>query len=284
MNTSIRLLLWLGCALGICCTLASSSYGQLGQSSHGGGGGGGRIVISGNSTIDSVSLTGTASLPLGEMGASVPANVTLTTTRANHNSTRSNHTQSAADLDTDFPDDLDGVELSLESSWDFDFDLVFTPLSTPFASALGDNLLLTVNDPPTLSAPDTTRFTFDADAPDFGLLRAGNHNWLGQASRAFATANGGLGPSSLENLTLSDVLGTDTYVDLGGGLIQHTFDVTLSLGGTLNGQPFAIDGLSGTVTEEATLAVQVVPEPTAGAVALAAFGLLVSRRRGRRQP
>ncbi len=236
--------------------------------------------------IVSLDLTGTATVPLGEAGADIIVDITLTRA-TDHNSSRSNktsHTPSPPD-DID-PDDEDGKTFPIFSTIDLEFDLSFTDNdpSVDFAQVLGTSPSANTTGNGLLELDPGSTFLFDASEPDFNFLKAPGPP--GQKHRGHVTVlkiafGGGGGDIDIaaDGMALEILPGNDAYKTLPNGDLEHAVDVAIDLVGTYNGNPFVVSGLTGTMVERGQLANTLIPEPSSVILALLASLACTARRR-----
>jgi len=255
--------------------------------------------------ISSISLSGGPfSLPLGPDGSAVDTTVGATKAQ-DHNSSRSNRTSSVISPgDPDDPDPIDptrlhGTSYQIDSFFDVFFELTFaSPLmSTEYGA--GGRLILESDAAARLTRSPASPYTFDGSAPDFDMLsssdnlnRALEHHGhvtvLKIAMGGDVDGTGGDEELSLlsNGIVMTTVPGSDSYLPLPNGLIQHSFDTTLFMTGSIDDSdssvPFTIGPLFGRVVEVGRLSNAIVPEPAS--ILLLSMGALMascSRRTGR---
>ncbi|MEN0110827.1 MAG: PEP-CTERM sorting domain-containing protein [Planctomycetota bacterium] len=241
--------------------------------------------------IVSFDFAGTALLPLGPDGALI--NTQITGTRAtDHNSSRSNKTSSTTfkrDPDDVDPDDLDGELFSLFSTIDVRFDLALADVDplVDFSPLLGPSPRGTLDSPASLELEQGSTFLFDADAPDFGMLRAagpGKQTHRGHVTVLKIAVGGGGGGGDIDleadGILVSLEPGTSSFKPTGvAGEVEHVVGFELGLRGSFDSVPFQIDGIGGTLVERGSLANAVVPEPSSLAGLLGFAGWLACGRR-----
>lgn len=237
--------------------------------------------------IVSMDLTGTATVPLGQGGADIVADITFTKA-TDHNSSRSNKTSSNAVSPDDIdPDEEDGKTFPLFTSIDVEFSLSFVDNdpNVDFDQTLGDTPVAETDSNAILELEQGASFVFDKMEPDFNMLKA-----VGppkKRSRGHVTVlkiafGGGGGDIDLaaDGMAVELLPGTDNYKTLPNGDIEHAVGIVVDLQGTYNGSPLLITGLTGTLVERGQLANTLVPEPTSALLlALGGSGLLGRRRR-----
>lgn len=251
-----------------------------------------------NEIID-INLTGTGTLPLGANGEPVTTQIILTRA-TDHNSSRSNKSSScrtsAQPVDTDDvdPGNLDGQLFDLYTTLDVQFiiSLVDIDPNADFNPALGDTPTLRTTAPAILHCETPSTFIFDADEPDFGMLRIkeeGRGRATGRRQHdpiTLSSPPGGQGGQIDDVIIPADTLAL-TYLEntsflkpLPNGDLEHVYDVTVSFE-NLSGIPFAFQGveLTGTVVEQGQLLNTIVPSPISASTGLLLLAGLATRRR-----
>jgi hypothetical protein len=243
-------------------------------------------------------------LPLGPGWSGVNTTVGATAAQ-DHNSSRSNKTASVISPgDPDNPDPIDptrlhGTNYQIESFFDVFFDLTF---DSPFLSPnYGGGGLLTLESDTAarLTRVPRSPYTFDKNTADFGMLSSSDNQNRALEHHGHVTvlkiSMGGDedGDGETEELTiasdgivLTTVPGSDQYLTLPDGSIQHTFDTTLfmtaSIDDSSSSVPFTMGPLFGTVIEVGRLSNAIVPEPaTFALLSMGALMAVFPRRTGR---
>ncbi|MEM7457230.1 MAG: PEP-CTERM sorting domain-containing protein [Planctomycetota bacterium] len=249
-----------------------------------------------NTEISAFDFNGTANLPLGENGASITTDITITRA-TDHNSSRSNKTSSTPvqpqdpdDADDVNPFQLNGQSFELSSTFDLKWEIHFTDVdpNVDFAQALGNSPVAFMEAPAIMELSPFSMSTFDASAPDFGLLSlgAGEYRHRGHVTVLKANFGGGGGFIDLSANGMDLVLDGGTsnvqfFGNPGNRIVDHTVFGSLSMNGVYNGQPFNVSGLTGTLQERGQLFNNVVPEPGSGFVLASVLcGMFARRRRG----
>lgn len=246
----------------------------------------------------------TFALPLGPGWSSIDTTISATKAQ-DHNSSRSNKTASISPGDPDNPDPvdprrLDGTNYQIESVIDLIFNMALESTEmSPYYGGGGGRIALTFNPSVPVSLPTPAPRIFDASAPDFGLLGSADSTGRALDHRGHVTVlKVSLGgdqdqDGELDELTIAQnglalvtVPGTDSYSTLPDGRLSHTFDVALSMSGTIGDAgdsfPFSFGPLLGTITEVGQLSNSIVPEPSA-LLLVASCGLMLLHRRQTRR-
>lgn len=234
--------------------------------------------------ITSLSLSGGPfALPLGPGWSNVDTNVGATKAQ-DHNSSRSNKTASVISPgDPDNPDPIDPMRLhgagyQIESFFDVFFDLTFDSIlkTTNYGGAVP--LVLASDTTARLTRTPLSPYTFDSNAPDFGMLSSSDNQNRALEHRGHVTvlkiSMGGDEDFDGEDeeltlrsdgIVLTTVPGSDSFLTLPDGSIEHTFNTTLFVAASIDDSntsvPFTVGPLFGTITEVGRLSNAIVPEP-----------------------